>query len=96
MIDEICLGNTDASIIVNVVINKYLFPNNPPKIALPAPSPENKFPKTVANLSEIATITNDNATVKAMSLREISFAPQYFAAIVLLASLSDSDCSSKA
>ena len=75
--EPICFGNIEAIIIVNVVMSKYLFPNRPPKMASTIPFPENVDDNNLDNVSEIVTITNDKATVIAISFSEISLAPQY-------------------
>ena len=88
--EPICFGNIEAIIIVNVVMSKYLFPNRPPKMASTIPFPENVDDNNLDNVSEIVTITNDKATVIAISFSEISLAPQYLETNVSFLLLSSS------
>ena len=83
MTEDICFGKKEAMSIVMVVINRYLFPKKPPMNLLNTSPPEKNPLISPASFVDTVTMVKAMATAKAMSFREISFAPQYFAAIVL-------------
>ena len=68
---------------VKVVIKRYLFPKKPPINLLKTSPPEKAELIKPASFVETVTMVKAIATAKAISFKEISLAPQYFAAIVL-------------